>query len=101
MFTGVVDAAGNLTVKFGPNPAVNWNITQMSIEMPSAPTGAGASAYARGGLLFPFPTPRRAAAAGDPPVFLFGGERAEVRWSACTPGDVGTVFVLYDKMPVR
>ena len=96
-FQGVVDAAGNLTVRFGPFYNNTWTVEQVTLEMPSAPAGAVAELRYMASLVAPSPSPRRAAASQDPPIFLNGGETMSVVWSACTPGDIGRVLVVYRK----
>jgi hypothetical protein len=94
---GQVDAGGSLIVKFGPQYNEMWDIQQVTLEMETAPNGAVANLRVMGSLVAPAPSPRRATASGQPPIFLYGGETMSVEWENCTPGDVGKVLVVYLK----
>lgn len=94
---GIVAAGGALTIKFGPQYNNTWYVTQISIEMPTAPAGSLLVIRRMGSLIAPAPSAKRATASGDPPIFLNGGEFMTVEWTGCTPGDVGKVLVTYNK----
>lgn len=94
---GIVNAAGALTVSFGPKFNEFWNVEQVSIEMPAAPQGATVDIRYMGSLVAPSPSARRAAASGDPPIYLNGGETMTVNWTASTAGIPGKVLVVYRK----
>jgi len=96
-FAGVVDAAGDLTIKFGPQLNELWDVSQVSLEMPNAPVGASVSLRVMGSFVDAPASPRRASAGGDPPVYLNGGEFMTVEWINCTPGDFGNVWITYRK----
>lgn len=96
-YQGVVDANGELEITFGPSNNELWDVKQISFEMPDAPSGSTAIIKYQGSLVAPAFSARKAAIAGDPPLFLKGGETASVRWENCTTGDVGEVLVIYTK----
>lgn len=95
---GTVTAAGTLTISFGPNHSQRWVVQQVSLKMPTAPPGSSAELQQFGRLVAPAFSAKKAALGGEPPVPLNGGETCEVVWSGCTPGDIGEVFVLYEKL---
>lgn len=95
---GRVDANGDLTLTLVPNWDVQYLVTQVSTEMPDAPSGATMVLRKSGTLVAPAFSAKRAALAGDPPIFLRPGERLEAVWSDCTPGDVGTALFIYEKV---
>lgn len=103
-FTGVVDAAGTLTITIRPTAVIMWNISQVSIEMvavdPLAPIPGGAACTLRrnGYLVTPL-VPPADAAGGDPPILLTPSDVATVEWIGCTPGDIGRVLVIYTEIP--
>jgi hypothetical protein len=74
-----------------------WEVSQVSIEMLTAPSGATLDVRYMNSLVAPSQSARRAAASGDPPIFLNGGETMSVEWQNCTPGDPGKVLVVYRK----
>jgi hypothetical protein len=94
---GNVAADGTLTIRFGPEYNNKWEVSQVAIEMPTAPAGALLVVRYMGSLVSPSPSARRASAGGDPPIFLHGGESMTVEWTNCTPGDPGKVLVVYRK----
>jgi hypothetical protein len=94
---GQVAADGTLTIRFGPEIQNTWEVSQVSVEMLTAPAGATVVIRAMGALVSPSPSARKASAGGDPPIFLHGGETMTVEWEDCTPGDVGSVLVVYRK----
>lgn len=94
---GQVDANGDLVLTFGPPTNQKWTVTQISIDMPTAPAGSQLNAKKMGNLIAPAFSARRAVASGDPPVHLHGGETMTVEWEACTTGDIGRATVTYRK----
>lgn len=93
-----VQADGTCTVRF-PQQFLqyNWNLSQVSIEMENAPSGAICT-LRKNGAFVTFMIATGDAAGGDPPLFVRPGEYCEVIWESCTPGDVGRVFVIYNKV---
>lgn len=96
-FQGTVDANGDLTIVFGPAYSNVWEVLQISLEMPDAPTGSSAEIRYMSSLVARAPSARKATASGDPPFFLKGGETMSVVWENCTVGDTGKVLVTYRK----
>jgi hypothetical protein len=92
-FVATVDAAGaaTITVLTWGKP---WLVSQVSTEMPTAPTGAVCALRKRGNLITPM-IAAGDAAGGDPPVTLYPGEPMTIEWTACTPGDQGKATVIY------
>lgn len=94
-YDGIVGAAGTLTVSFGPGARTRtWTVSQVSVEMSSAPVGA-TCAVRKGGRLVTLLIAQGDVAGGDPPIVLRGGETMTVEWAGCTAGDVGHVLVVY------
>jgi hypothetical protein len=92
-----VDANGDCVVRFAPGFSVNWNVSQVSIEMQTAPSGAVCE-LRKNGAFVSFMIATGDAAGGDPSIFLRPGDYMEVIWSNCTPQDLGRVFVVYEKV---
>lgn len=89
-------ADGTLLIRMGPRRDQVWEVTQVSLEMPSAPTGATAEIRdAMNGLMSPSYSARRATAAGS--LTLSPGETITVKWTAATPGTVGRAIAIYRK----
>lgn len=96
-YQGIVNASGVLEIFFGPPPNQIWSVTQVSLEMSTAPAGCTAILKYQGSLHAPAFSARKSALGGDPPMVLKGGERGSVRWDAATSGDIGKILVIYDK----
>lgn len=95
-FSAVVDAGGSATVTIRTRTRLQtWMLQQVSVEMPAAPVGAVCELRKNGFLVTPL-IATGDAADGDPYVQLRGTDVATVTFTGCTPGDVGTVFVIYD-----
>jgi hypothetical protein len=72
-----------------------WTISQVSVEMATAPLGATCDVRKDGALITPL-IPTGDAASGDPPVTLRPGQTLTVAFAGCTPGSVGGVYLIYD-----
>lgn len=72
-----------------------WVVSQVSVELATAPVGATCALRKNGALLSPL-IPTGDAASGDPPVTLWPGDRMTVEFAGCNPGDVATVYAIYD-----
>lgn len=94
---GVVNATGDLTVSFMCPLDQQWSVTQVSFEMLTAPSGSTATLRKQNVLIAPAFSARKAAIGGDPPVPLRPGETISIVWDGCTSGDIGLVYILYDK----
>jgi hypothetical protein len=95
-FQGVVSADGTCDVTFGPPLNNQWVLSQVSTEMPDAPSGS-TCVLRKMGAFVTFLIAQGDAAGGDPPLPVRGGETVSVEWEGCTPGDIGRVYVIYEK----
>lgn len=94
--TEVVPASGILTIRMGPRPNEVWEVTQISLEMSTAPTGCVAEIRdVMNALMSPSYSARRASASGS--LMLNPGEKITVQWTAATPGDRGRAVATYRK----
>ena len=94
-FTGVVDSSGALTITVRPSGRQTWTVSQVSVEMASAPSGASCMIRKNGSPISPV-IASGDAAAGDPPVILRPSDRLTVEWTGATAGLIGRVFIIYD-----
>ena len=96
-YSGAVDADGNLEITFGPGSrTVQWVVSQVSVEMTTAP--AGATCALREGIQLVTPlVPTGDTASGEPAIVLRGGDTLTATWAGCTEGDTGRVYVIYDE----
>lgn len=95
-YTATVLAGGTATVRIQTgNRFQRWTISQISVEMASAPIGATCDVRKNGVFITPL-IATGDAASGDPPVTLWPGETITVNFAGCTPGDTGSVYVIYD-----
>ena len=100
-FTAVVAAGGTAVVTVRPSQKLRtWVVTQVSVEMGTAPIGAACVLRKNGALVTPL-VATGDAASGDPPVVLYGSDTMTITWTGCTPGDVGTVLMFYDEVSNR
>lgn len=95
-YQGVVGADGTCVVQFGPSLINTWVLSQVSTEMPDAPSGSTCQLRKMGAFVS-FLIPQGDAAGGDPPIPVRGGETVTVEWEDCTPGDIGRVYVIFEK----
>lgn len=99
--SATVDATGICTVTIKPQGSTTWSVTQLSIEMPNAPSGTVLTLRTNGHLIdSPF-SARRATAGGDPPIPLRPGDDITAEWTGATPGEQGLVFYIYDEVGYR
>jgi hypothetical protein len=96
-FTATVAASGAavVTIRTGSRRR-RWVISQVSVEMATAPVGATCAVRLNGALISPV-IPTGDSASGDPPVTVEGSDTMTVEWAGCTPGAVGTVLIIYDE----
>jgi len=92
---GTVDANGNLTLSWRPQGRQTWTVQQISINMPNAPAGATCKVTKNGSLISPL-VPNGDVASGPPAVVQRPPDTLAVVWANCTPGDLGSVFVILD-----
>lgn len=97
-YSGTVGANGRLTIEIVPTSSATWEVTQVTTEMPSAP--AGSSCVIRKNGLKVTDMISTGDQAGDrPSIILRQADKMTVEWSACTPGNIGTVGVFYNQYP--
>ncbi len=95
-YSQTVVANGEATILVQPTKNVPWNITQVSVEMSNAPSGATCTLRKNSSLV----TLLIAAgdvADGSPPVFLRPGDRMTIEWKQCTAGLVGNALIFYEE----
>ena len=94
--TAVVAADGTATVIIKPtNGFATWVVSQVSVELPTAPVGATCEVR-KNGYLVSLAIPTGDSVAGDPPVILLPSDQLTVKWSGCTQGDTAKVLAFYD-----
>jgi len=74
-----------------------WRVGQVSIDMPTAPSGATCVIKLNGTALTPM-VAQRDVAAGDPAILMQPGDIMTVEWAGCTFGDVGKALVILDEV---
>lgn len=84
---------GTVTIRTGSREA--WIISQVSIELASAPSGATADLRLNGNLVT-LMVAQGDSAAGDPPVTLLETDTLTVNWTGCTVNTVGKVLIFYE-----
>jgi hypothetical protein len=94
-FSVRVGAGGTGTVSIKTGSREAWIVSQVSIEMPTAPSGSTADLRLNGRLITLMIAPGDAAT-GDPPVTLLETDELTVNWAGCTPNDVGKVLIFYE-----
>jgi hypothetical protein len=90
-----IGAAGTGTINVRTNAAVSWVVAQVSIELPSAPSGATADIRKNDYLVTPM-IPSGDVAAGDPRILLRQTDTLSINWAGCTPNTIGKALVLYE-----
>lgn len=95
-FTATANASGAAVVTIKTRTRLQtWTVTQVSVEMPSAPIGTTCELRRNGFLVTPL-VGTGDAASGDPPVILRGTDVLTVTWAGATPGLVGKVLIFFD-----
>lgn len=95
-FTATANASGVAVVTIKTRTRLQtWTVTQVSVEMPTAPIGATCELRKNGFLVTPLISTGDSAA-GDPPVILRGTDVLTVTWNGATPGAVGKVLIFFD-----
>lgn len=99
---GIVAAgATTLTLTIGPAPPTRtWLVSQVSVEMAAAPSGATCE-LRKTGRLVTLLIATGDVAGGDPPVLLRGGESLTVQWAGVTAGLVGRALAIMDERAGR
>lgn len=97
VYDGTTGADGTLSIPFGPGSRTRrWVVSQVSVEMSTAPIGSTCALRESGRLITPL-IPTGDVASGEPAIELQGYETLTVAWASCTAGDVGHVTVVYDE----
>lgn len=94
-YTGKVGADGTATISILTRSVRAWRISQVTIELPSAPSGATCS-LRKNGYLVTLMIAAGDSAAGDPPVIVRQEDTLTIEWIGCTPNDVGKALVFYE-----
>ena len=95
--TATVKADGTATFEISPTTTLAWLVTQVSTELDAAPVGATCS-LRQDGFLVSAMIATGDAAGGDPPILVQPGQTLSVEWLGCTPGTIGSIFVVYDEV---
>jgi hypothetical protein len=93
--TGVVGAGGTATITIQTRSVRSRRVTQVTIELPTAPSGATCALRKNGYLVTPL-IATGDTAAGDPPVILRQEDNLTVEWTGCTPNTVGKTLIFYE-----
>jgi hypothetical protein len=94
-YSVVIGAGGTGTVTIRTGSREAWIISQVSIELASAPSGATADMRLNGSLVT-LMVAQGDAAGGDPPVTLLDTDTLTINWTGCTAGTVGKVIIFYE-----
>ena len=95
-YPATVGANGRAKVTIKPTENVLWIVSQVSVEIAAAPVGATCTLRKNGTFISAL-IPTGDAAGGDPPIPVTQSNQMTVEWAGCTPGQTGTVFVVYDQ----
>lgn len=93
----VVDAGGQAVADLSPTSSADWMVRQVTVELSAAPLGSTCALRLNGVLVSPL-IPTGDAAVEPPPVFVSPGDDFTVTWTGCTPGQTGTVLMIYDEV---
>jgi hypothetical protein len=96
-FPVVADAAGVAVARIQSQGNRPWLVSQVSVEMPSAPSGATCTMRKNGAFVSAMIAPGDAAG-GDPPLTIHPGDTLTVEWAGLAPGSQGAVFVVYQRL---
>lgn len=96
--TAVVAVGGSATVTLKTTRQQQWRVSQVSIEMANAGSGAFCALKLNGYAVTAM-VPNMDAAGGDPPVDLGPSDSLTVEWTGCTVGSVGKVTWFYEVIP--
>ncbi len=96
-YSATVDAGGRATIVIRPFALMTWVVSQVSVEMRSAPVGAACTLRKNGRFITAL-IPTGDAAGGDPPVDVGPSDRLTVEFVGCTPGTSGEALVIYEEV---
>jgi len=94
-YSAIVAGDGTAVATIQPTTGRGWKVSQVSVELAAAPTGATCNVRRNGALVTPI-IPTGDVASGEPPVDLQVGDELTVQWAGCTPGQVGRVLIIYE-----
>lgn len=92
--SAITNAAGICTITFTSTTQEPWEVSQITVEMPTAPVGAACFLRVNDALVSPL-IATGDAAAGDPPLPVLPGDRVEIQWTGATPGAQGKALLIY------
>jgi hypothetical protein len=84
---------GTVTIKTGTREV--WIISQVTIELVGAPSGATADIRLND-YLVTLMVAQGDTAANDPPVTLLATDAVTVNWYGCTVNQIGKVMIFYE-----
>lgn len=88
------NAAGVCTITFRSAAQSAWEVSQITVEMPTAPVGCACALRVNDSLVTPL-IATGDAAAGEPPLPVYPGDVVEIEWTGATPNDQGKALVIY------
>ena len=94
-YSVVIGAGGTGTVTIRTGSREAWIVSQVSVELPGAPSGATCDMRLNTRLVTLLIAPGDAAS-GDPPVTLLDTDTLTINWAGCTVGTVGQVLIFYE-----
>ena len=95
-YSAKVGAGGTATVTIKTQAPKAWIVAQVSIELPTAPSGSTADLRKNGYMISPL-IASSDVAAGEPYVLLLPSDELTVNWAGCTPNTIGKVLLFYDE----
>ncbi len=93
-YSASVGADGRAVLSVRPPRMQRWVVSQVSVEMSTAPIGSACELRFNGRLVTPLISTGDVAA-GEPYTTCYSTDLLTVEWSGCTPGDVGSALVYY------
>lgn len=93
--TGIVDAAGTVTLRVKPTGRQVWTVQQVGIHAPGVGGSAVGIIRKNGFPITPF-VPQGDAPSGEPYVTLRPSDTLTISWEAATVGAAVAVTVIYD-----
>jgi hypothetical protein len=95
-YTGKVGASGTATITVQTRSVRTWVVSQISVELTAAPSGATADIRKNGYLVTPV-IPTGDTAAGDPPITVLPTDSLTINWYGCTNGQIAKATVFYEE----
>ncbi len=97
--SGTVSAAGTLVIPLSPNGTLTYIVGQVTLERNDAPLGATCYLRINGRDITPMINSGDTAA-GEPPTWVYPGDRLTLEFAGYTPGDSLTGTFFYEKKTV-